>query len=136
VQPAIRIIRLPFYVPYYAQIASPGLARAIFDEGLDARLDPRWQESGAETVEEYAYWSWRACGPACVKMCVGALGGERLSLIDWIKAGLSLGGYLIEKDDQGNPVEVGWLRRTLAELIRSAGFQAVAQPATNYDCLR
>jgi hypothetical protein len=128
--PALRTIRLPYPVPYYAQVASPNLARAIFDEGLDARLDPRWRETGAETAEEYAYWSGRACGPACVKMCVEALGGESLSLMDWVRAGLSRGGYRIEKDSQGNPVEVGWLHRALAELVRSAGFQATPQPVT------
>ncbi|MGD0003907.1 MAG: hypothetical protein ABSE06_06745 [Anaerolineaceae bacterium] len=79
---AIHTIRLPFAVPYYAQVTSLELARAIFDEGLDARLDPRWQETGAQTAEEYAYWSGRACGPACVKMCVESLGGERRSLLD------------------------------------------------------
>jgi hypothetical protein len=117
-------------VPYYAQVASPELARPIFAGGLDARLDPRWRESGAETAEEYAYWCWRACGPACVKMCVEALGGEKHSLMDWVRAGLSHGGYLIEKDDQGQPVEVGWLHRSLAELIREAGFQAAPQPVS------
>jgi GNAT superfamily N-acetyltransferase len=127
VQPAIHTIRLPFAVPYYAQVASHELARAIFDAGLDARLDPRWKESGAETVEEYAYWSGRACGPACVKMCVEALGGERRSLMDWVRAGLARQGYLVEKDHQGNSVEVGWLHRALAELIQAAGFQGTPQ---------
>ena len=125
---AILTIGLPMDVPYYAQVASPELAGAIFAEGLDARLDPRWKESGAVTAEEYAYWCWRACGPACVKMCVEALGGEKRSLMDWVRAGLSRAGYLVEKDDQGRPVEVGWLHRVLAELIKEAGFQAVPVP--------
>jgi len=132
-QPALRAIRLPFDVPYYAQVASPGLGRAIFDEGMNARLDPRWVESGAETAEEYAYWCGRACGPACVKMCVEALGGERRSLMDWVRAGLWRGGYLVEKDEHGNPIEVGWLHRALAELVRAAGFQALPQPVALND---
>jgi hypothetical protein len=48
--------------------------------------------------------------------------------MDWVRAGLSRGGYLVEKDDLGNPVEVGWLHRALAELIRAAGCQATPQP--------
>ena len=127
-QPFARTIRLPFDVPYFAQVASPELAGPIFAEGLDARLDPRWEEFGAEIAEEYAYWCWRACGQACVKMCVEALGGERRSLMDWVRAGLTQAGYLVEKDDRGNPIEVGWLHRALAELIQAAGFPAVAQP--------
>jgi hypothetical protein len=134
--PDIRSIHLPFNVPYYAQVASPELADAIFANELDARLDPRWRESGAETAEEYAYWCWRACGPACVKMCVEALGGEKRSLMDWVRTGLSLNGYLVEKDDQGNPVEVGWLHRALADLIRGAGFQAAPQPVAMEDFTR
>lgn len=126
--PTLTTLRLPFDVPYFAQVASPELAEAIFDQGLDARLDPRWRESGAGTPEEYAYWSGRACGPACVKMCVEALGGEWRSLIDWAKAGLSLGGYLVEKDERGSLVEVGWRHRTLANLIGAAGFPAEPQP--------
>ncbi len=125
--PATRNIQVPFDVPYYSQVASPELAQAIFDEGMDARLDPRWPESGAEDAEEYAYWSGRACGPACVKMCVEALGGEHLCLMDWVRAGLMRGGYLIERDSQGDPVEVGWLHRALAELVRFAGLQALPQ---------
>jgi hypothetical protein len=126
--PTLRSIRLPFSVPYYAQVASPELARPIFAGELDARLDPRWRESGAESAEEYAYWCWRACGPACVKMCVEALGGEKRSLMDWVRAGLSHAGYMVEKDDLGQPVEVGWLHRTLADLMREAGLQAASQP--------
>jgi hypothetical protein len=128
VVPGARSIHLPYRVPYYAQVASPELAQAIFAEGLDARLDPRWRDSGAETAEEYAYWCWRACGPACVKMVVEGLGGEKRTLMDWVRAGLALDGYLVEKDGLGNPVEVGWLHRALAELIREAGFQAMPQP--------
>ena len=67
--PQDETIRLPYPIPYCAQVASPELAHPIFAGGMDARLDPRWRESGAETAEEYAYWCWRARGPACVKMC-------------------------------------------------------------------
>lgn len=121
------LIHLPFSVPYYAQVASPELTRPIFTEGLDARLDPLWKEFGADTTAEYAYWCWRACGPACVKMCAEALGGEKRSLMDWIKAGLARDGYLVEQDAQGCPVEIGWRHRALAELVCTAGFQAVPQ---------
>jgi hypothetical protein len=127
--PAVkRTIHLPFSVPYYAQVASPELARPIFGDELDARLDPCWRESGAESAEEYAYWCWRACGPACVKMCVEALGGQKRSLMDWVRAGVSQAGYLVEKDALGKTVEIGWRHRALADLIREAGLQAMPQP--------
>jgi hypothetical protein len=42
---------LQYSIPYYAQIASPELAEAIFVHGLDPTLDPRWAESGAESPQ-------------------------------------------------------------------------------------
>ncbi len=67
-------ITLPYPVPYYAQVSSVELAEAILTERMPAELDPRWAETGAATPEIYAYWTQRACGVACVKMCVEALG--------------------------------------------------------------
>ena len=121
-------IRLSYPVPYAAQIASPELAHAIFVEGMDPVLDPRWAESGARDPQEYAYWTERACGMACVKMCVEALGGEVRTLMDWIRAGVEHGGYLVEQDANGQPHERGWVHRTMAELIREAGYAAEPRP--------
>ena len=90
---------------------------------MDPINDPRWDETGAVSPEEYAYWVERACGVACVKMCVEALGGERVSLVEWARAGVALGGYLIEHP-RGRPKERGWLHHTLAELITRSGFHA------------
>jgi hypothetical protein len=82
-EPILEIVRLPYPVPYYAQVASLELAEAIFNQGMDPAQDPRWAESGADTPQEYAYWVERACGVACLKMCVEALGGPVRSLVDW-----------------------------------------------------
>lgn len=123
-------IRLPYTVPYYAQIASPELAEEIFVNGLDPMHDPRWAESGAKTPEEYAYWVERACGIACLKMCVEALGGPARSLVDWAELGLERGGYLIRKNDEdGSLHEVGWIHGALADMAREQGLFAEARPA-------
>ncbi|MBV5330914.1 hypothetical protein JZU69_00485 [bacterium] len=82
-EPIFETIRLPYPVPYYAQIASPELAESIFVQGMDPIHDPRWAESGAETPQEYAYWVERACGVACLKMCVEAVGGPTRPLVEW-----------------------------------------------------
>jgi hypothetical protein len=126
----VEIIRLPYAIPYYAQIASPELAEAIFVQGLDPTLDPRWAESGAETPQEYAFWVERACGVACLKMCVEALGGPVYSLVDWARAGMKRGGYLIHHDERGSPHEVGWIHSALADLAREVGLTAEAKPAS------
>ncbi len=121
---------VPYHVPYYAQIASPWLAHAFFEKRVHPSLDPHWRESGAYTLEEYIYWTNRACGVACVKMAIEALGGERLSLIEWARRGVQLGGYLSEKRPDGSQAERGWLHTALTELVRHAGFFAEARPLT------
>jgi hypothetical protein len=126
----LKNVQLPYPVPYYAQIASPDLAEAIFVQGLDPTLDPRWTESGAETPAEYAYWVERACGVACLKMGVEALGGPRLSLIEWARLGLKRGGYLIRQAENGEPQEVGWIHSALVDLARESGLQGEARVAS------
>ena len=123
-------IFLPFKVPYYAQIASPELAEAIFARGMDPVLDPRWQESGAATPQEYAYWVDRACGVACLKMCVEALHGPDYSLIEWARIGINRGGYLIHHAENGEPKEIGWVHSALANMAREAGLEAEARAAS------
>ncbi len=126
---------MPFDVPYYAQIASPELAEAIFVQGMDPVLDPRWAESGAKTPQEYAYWVDRACGVACLKMCVEALGGPRRSLVEWARLGVEKGGYLIRQLPDGRRQEVGWTHRALAEMAIEAGLSAEFKPASLHDIL-
>lgn len=111
----IETVRLPFPVPYCAQLASEELAEAIFVHGLDPVQDPRWAESGAASTSEYAYWVERACGVACLKMCLEALGGPVRPLIEWARLGVQKGGY--------RP-EVGWVHGVLAGMAREAGFPA------------
>jgi len=125
-----KTIHLPYVVPYYAQIASPELAEAIFVQGLDPTLDPRWVESGADTPQEYAYWVERACGIACLKMCIEALGGPQQSLIAWARLGLEHGAYLIRYAENGDAHEVGWIHAALANLAREAGLSAQARAAS------
>ena len=128
-EPILETIRLPYPVPYYAQIASPELAESIFVHGMDPAQDPRWAESGAETPQEYAYWVERACGVACLKMCVEALGGPRRSLVDWARLGMERGGYLIRYADNGDAHEVGWVHGALAEMVQEIGLWAEARPS-------
>jgi len=132
-------IHLSYRVPYCAQIASPELAEAIFAQGMDPARDPRWRESGAETPEEYSYWVERACGVACLKMCVEALDGPVRSLLGWARLGLERGGYLVRRAEDGSQQEVGWIHGALAEMAREVGLSAQARAATLEEivaCLR
>jgi len=123
-------IFLPYPVPYQAQIASPELAEAIFVDGLDPIHDPRWSESGAQNPEEYSYWVERACGVACLKMCIDALGGPHRSLIEWARLGVQRGGYLIRTTEDGVAQEIGWIHKNLAGMAVEAGLHAVAKDAS------
>ena len=129
-EPLLETIRLPYAVPYYAQIASPSLAEAIFVHGMDPVQDPCWAESGAGDPEEYAYWVERACGVACLKMCVEALGGPTLSLVDCARSGMGRGGYLIRQNDDGSVQEVGWVHQVLADMAIDHGLVAESRAAT------
>ena len=131
----IQSIHLPYPIPYCAQIASPELAEEIFTRGMDPALDTRWAESGAETAEEYAYWVRRACGVACLKMCVEALGGPVRPLAAWARAGAARGAYLIRRDGKGEEHEIGWVHSGLADMAREAGFQAQTRAAGLADIL-
>jgi hypothetical protein len=128
-EPNLEVIRLPYSVPYYAQIASPELAESIFVHGMDPVQDPRWAESGADTPQEYAYWVERACGVACLKMCVEAVGGPQRSLVDWARLGLERGGYLIRRNDDGSTREIGWVHSVLAEMAQESGLTAEVRSA-------
>jgi hypothetical protein len=122
-------ISLPYSVPYYSQVATPELAFQIFSHEMSPLDDPNWKETGAEMQEEYAYWVERSCGIACVKMCVEALGGPSLSIMEWIRRGLAIGGYL-KKVENGTRVELGWIHQSLADLIEAEGFRAYPASAT------
>ncbi|MFG2847360.1 C39 family peptidase [Kitasatospora sp. NPDC048296] len=101
---AARPARVVHEVPYRAQWESAELARAIVDGQLDAARDPRWGQSGAASPEEYAWWSWRLCGVACLRMALEhwwgvtpttmALAAECVAAGAYVKDGESLRGLV------------------------------------------
>lgn len=58
----------PSGVPYFSQWESADLADRFVAGSLPADRDPRWSASGARTRAEYAFWSGKVCGVACLKM--------------------------------------------------------------------
>jgi Peptidase_C39 like family len=57
-------------VPYYSQWESALLVPEFITGARSAADDPLWQKSGAASAEEYAFWSWRLCGVACLRMAL------------------------------------------------------------------
>ncbi len=85
-------------VPYYAQWETPELVGGIISRRIDAADDPAWHRSGAETPEEYAYWSWRACGMACLRMALRHWQGEAPPMMDLARDLLAAGAYVPRAD--------------------------------------
>ncbi|KUL51391.1 hypothetical protein ADL22_06225 [Streptomyces sp. NRRL F-4489] len=81
-------------VPYHSQWASPGLVPAILDGSRPAAEDPRWAEYGANDPEEYAWWSWRLCGVACLRMALGFWRGAAPTAMELAAECLAAGAYV------------------------------------------
>ncbi|MFI5586104.1 hypothetical protein ACIA5G_13780 [Amycolatopsis sp. NPDC051758] len=79
--------------PYFSQWESPDLVGAIIRGEVRAEDDPRWRESGAESRAEYAFWSWRACGMACLRTVLAARRGTSATTMGLGKEVLAAGGH-------------------------------------------
>jgi hypothetical protein len=117
-------LTVPYGVPYICQFASPALVKAFIDGERALESDPNWAAYGAESPAEYAHWALRACGVVCVKMAVDGLTGvESGPVMDWVRAGLALDGYLAEQRADRR-VEIGWKHAALAQLAADRGCEA------------
>ncbi|MFI1170118.1 C39 family peptidase [Streptomyces melanogenes] len=86
-------------VPYYAQWESRDLVGAIIAGTASARDDARWERSGARSLEEYEYWSWRCCGMACLNMALDYWCGFTRPTVELAKECQAAGGY-VARDGQ------------------------------------
>ncbi len=80
-------------VPYFSQWESPELNQSILEHTIDTQSDPNWKKSGASSKEEYAMWSWNACGMACTKMILAHQTGEVIPIVPLAKKCAEYGGY-------------------------------------------
>ena len=108
-------------VRYYCQFASPELVEVILEKRILAQVDPRWQGFGFKTADEYAFWSWRACGIVCLKMIIDTFNGSDEKVRALLERGIELGGY-VAYDKSGKLVDKGWYYKALINLAREYGF--------------
>lgn len=80
-------------IPYFSQWESRELVNDLLNRKVLAREDPKWMDSGAETSEEYEYWSWNTCGMACLKMILTRKFGGVYRTVALAKKCESYGGY-------------------------------------------
>lgn len=86
-------------VPYFSQWETPEMTLPVLAEGIAAlHRDPLWQNSGAETIEEYARWAVNICGMACLKMILAAR-GEAHPILTLARACTTYGGYVVNEAD-------------------------------------
>ncbi|MGW1176400.1 C39 family peptidase [Kitasatospora sp. NPDC002543] len=122
-------LRVVHEVPYLAQWESAELVREIVDGRLDASADPRWGQSGAATAEEYAWWSWRLCGVACLRMALAHWWGVNPSAMALAEECVAAGAYL--RDGEGLR---GLIHAPFAEYVeRRWGLAARARELTPAD---
>lgn len=97
---------------YQCQWASPHLVKSFISKEKSPLDDPQWQEFGFKTKKEYAFWSWRICAIACLKMVTNYYyGNNKVTLATLTKRCLDLNGYSIDKDR-------GWFHSSLITYLR------------------
>lgn len=82
-------------VPYFSQWESPDLVPDFLSGELSASDDPLWARSGAGSAEEYEFWSWRACGVACLRMMLTWWMGDAPAAIPLVKECQDAGAYVV-----------------------------------------
>lgn len=99
-------------IPYECQFATPELVADILDKKVSAKDDPNWKIFGYKNQNEYAFWSWRICGIACLKMIFDYYDvNDGKSMADLTRECVELGGYDIKKDH-------GWFFKPLLAQIK------------------
>ncbi len=89
-------------VPYFCQFMSAGLVEKYINDKPSLATDPKWRESGAQTIEEYQMWTWSDCGIACFKMILNVISKDHKSptIIELAKGAKQFGAF---EDDPKMP---------------------------------
>src|SRR3989344_43691 len=112
--------RLPYQIPYVSQYASAERAEEFVKNEDLLKTDTRWQESGAETLDEYVFWAPKLCGTACFQMILLSLRRPTSKLIELGKQAMAAGCYL---PDPKNPKRlIGLLHKPFLEFAKTFGF--------------
>lgn len=101
-------------VQTYTQYMSPELIDSIAYNGKDPALDPKWRESGARDADEYAYWSRRSCGIACLQMVLAHFQLPVPTLVPLCLEALDEGCY-VQRSDGGL---VGLIYKPFTEFVK------------------
>lgn len=116
-------------VPYSAQWESPELVADIIAGRMSASEDPLWFRSGARDRHEYEFWSWRACGMACLKMALRYWTGRDHPLVVLAKEATEHGAYIMREDSVDGLIYRPFTRY----VVDRFGLGARSRPALSLD---
>jgi hypothetical protein len=85
-------------VPYFAQWESADLVPSILAGEVHAREDPLWARSGAASPEEYEFWSWKACGVACLRMMLKWWTEDTPAALPLVRECCDAGAYVVSSE--------------------------------------
>jgi hypothetical protein len=102
-------------VPYVSQFASADLVEGFVTDVVPLSSDPRWAETGAADVVQYAWWARRMCGMACLRMVLAARGVPAPSLVELAEECARHGGYVRHDDGRVDGLIYAPFARWVAE---------------------
>jgi len=106
---------------FISQFASKELVSDILNNSRLVIEDPKWEDFGFSTLEEYGFWANRLCGIVCIKMAMLGLDVNiSKNIAALTKRAIELGGY-ITYDNDGKLIDKGWFYLPLVELVREYG---------------
>jgi hypothetical protein len=105
-------------VPYVSQFASADLVEGFVTDVVPLSTDPRWAETGAADVVQYAWWARRMCGMACLRMVLAARGVTATSLVELAEECARHGGYVRHDDGRVDGLIYAPFARWVCERFR------------------
>lgn len=104
---------------YISQIANANRDSIEFKYGPigDAKAADKF---GANSLEEFSFWAWRACSIVCLQMVIRSVTDKYPNTMDLILDGLTVDGYKFY-DKKGKIVDVGWRHHSLIKIAKKYG---------------
>ncbi|MEU5424910.1 C39 family peptidase [Streptomyces olivoreticuli] len=116
-------------VPYYSQWESAALVPDFVTGIRAAAQDPLWQQSGADTAQEYDFWARRMCGMACLRMALDFWDHPVPPSVPLVRDFVEAGAYVL----QGQEVK-GLIYQPFADHVESRwGLNARSAPQLSVD---
>lgn len=86
-------------VPYISQFASPEYSEKVLRDNVNTATDPKWQNTGAESPEEYTKWVLTICGMACTSMALKYFNNDNTGIVSLAKDAMKHNVYKEQSDD-------------------------------------